>query len=498
MKTIILLADSVNRRCLSTYGNTCIHTPNLERLGRRSHVFENHWTGSAPCMPARRDIFTGRLSFLERGWGPLEAFDEPLTELLRKNGVRSHMVSDHYHYLEYGGEGYCQSFDSRLIHRGQEHDNIEWPAPDEGVIPHKGMMSPYYTANRGRFVEESDFTSPKTYRSAAEWLHRHGNEDDFLLWVEGFDPHEPFDTPDEYLKMYDDIYSGPLFIWPEYAPFEGTAEELRHIRARYAATLTMTDRWIGRILDVCDELSLWNDTMIIFTTDHGYMLGEHGFMAKNYMPAYNEVFHIPLMIHRPGQHTEHRSGALTQNIDLFPTIASFHGVDSSMYRNPIHGRDLTPLLDGSEQSVREAVVFGIFGKSVNLCDGRYTYFKAPVGDDNTPLNLYMSMPTTIKQRIGGPWIDDPTRIEMGRFLRWTEFPVYRIPADAFQFRNSTQSTRGRNPYNRRDYVFDLDTDYAQTRNVCDSALSAALDEVLIAAMKAHDSPPEQFQRLGLA
>jgi arylsulfatase A-like enzyme len=379
-------------------------------------------------MPARRDMLTGRLNFLERNRGPVEPFDVSLPELLRKKSVRSHMITDHYHYLELGGEGYCQAFDTWECFRGQEHDCLEWANTRYSPPPHRGHYDRYYHVNRKQFKVEKDFTTPKTFQAAAEWLERHGDEDDFLLWIEGFDPHEPFDTPKEFLEMYGDSYEGDEFIWPEYAPFDGSEEELKHIRNRYAATLTMTDRWIGKILDICDKRNLWEDTLIVFTTDHGYMLGEHGFMAKNYMPAYNEVFHIPLFVHAPGQKTEKRIHALTQNIDLYPTIAHHHGIERDEIEIPLHGKNLLPVMNGCIDSVREYVLYGIFGKSMNITDGRYTYFKSPADADNKPLNIYTAMPTTLRQYFGGDHISDYDAIGCGKFLPWTRFPVYSILA----------------------------------------------------------------------
>lgn len=497
MRTIVFLSDTMNRRFLSVYGNTDVHTPNLERLAERSHVFENHWTGSAPCMPARRDLLTGRLGFLERNWGPIEAFDQTLPEVLQSCGVRSHITTDHYHYGELGGEGYCQSFTTWQLQRGQEHDNLEWMEHPYREPHHIGKTSEYHQKNQQSLRNEADYPSPKTYKSGAEWLERHGDEDDYLLWIEGFDPHEPFDVPESYLTLYDDDYDGDTFDWPPYEPFSGTPEELKHIRNRYKATLTMTDYWIGRVLDVCDRMNLWEDTMIVFTTDHGYMLGEHGLMAKNYMQGYNEIYHIPMMIHLPGQREEHRVGALTQNIDLFPTICEHFEVPESAIKNPIHGKSLKPLMDGERDSVREGVLYGVYGKSVNMCDGRYTYFRAPRREDNSPLNIYTSMPTTLKQFIGRASITDIHAVEADRFLRWTDFPVYRIPAATFQYTDKTQDFSSRTEYHDRDYLFDLESDYAQMENLTDETIHSRMVDLMKQLLLEHDAPDEQFERLGL-
>lgn len=104
MKAILVVFDSLNRRSLGCYGGGS--TPNFDRLARRGVTFDNHYVGSLPCMPARRDMQTGRLSFLHRGWGPLEPFDNSFPAILSADGFYTHLVTDHYHYWEDGGATY--------------------------------------------------------------------------------------------------------------------------------------------------------------------------------------------------------------------------------------------------------------------------------------------------------------------------------------------------------------------------------------------------------
>jgi arylsulfatase A-like enzyme len=106
MKAVFVLFDSLNRHVLAPYGGTRASTPNFARLAERTATFERHYVGSLPCMPARRDMQTGRLSFLHRSWGPLEPFDNSFPELLRRAGTYSHLVTDHFHYFEDGGATY--------------------------------------------------------------------------------------------------------------------------------------------------------------------------------------------------------------------------------------------------------------------------------------------------------------------------------------------------------------------------------------------------------
>ncbi len=496
MKAIVILADTVNRHCLNAYASTRVHTPHLDRLQKRSVVFDSHWAGSLPCMPARRDLLTGRLHFLERNWGPIEPFDDTLPRVLGRAGVYSHMVTDHYHYLETGGENYCQQFDTWECFRGQELDPLVSRVAKPDAPPHLGKYSGQYELNRSGFKAEKDYTTPRTLAAACDWLENNRDADDFLLWVECFDPHEPFDLPREYLDLYRDAYKGPLYYWPEYGPADVPEEALRHIRNRYAGLLTMTDRWIGKLLDVLDRQDRWEDTMVIFTTDHGYLLGEHQLMAKNYMPVYNEIARIPLMIHLPNDEgAGKRIAALTQTTDLFPTLLEHFKAGASV--NPIHGQSLLPLMKGSKAAVREALLYGYFGKNINVTDGRYTYFRASVREDNTPLNIYTAMPTTLYHYYGLDHLADPGKIEGGQWLKWTDHPVWRIPGQIVRLADQTQSFMTNGAYIQRSLLYDIRSDDGQQVPLNDKMKESDYAGLLREQLRRHDAPDEQYDRMGL-
>lgn len=498
MKTIVILMDSLNRRFLPAYGNTWVRTPNIDRLAARSCVFDNHFVGSAPCMPARHDLLTGRIDFLERNWAPVQPFDCTLPYILRKHGFFSHMTTDHYHYFHLGGENYHAVFDSWDLIRGQETD--VW-ASNLGALPerdHYGQDEAQYRYNRMRFCDESEYPSPKTLRHAAEWVEEHHEDDNWFLLVDSFDPHEPFDYPDEDAAEYPDDYQDKLYYWPEYADSsQATEEAVEHLRRRYATLITMSDRWLGRMLDVLDRHGLWEDTMVVLTTDHGIMLGEKQFMAKNYMPCYNEIYQIPMMISLPGMTHTTRCSALTQNIDLMPTVLDFFGIGQEDCWHPLHGESLLPLISGEQEAVHDTVIYGVFGRQVNLCDGRYTYFRSAVRPDNQPLCLYTAMPTTIWHYWDQDHLTDISSIQAGPFLSYTEYPVFRIPNTITKFANASQDFAERYEVVGQSILFDLQHDPQQEHPLDDPALEQQMCMKLAQAMKRHDSPEEQYIRLGL-
>jgi len=488
MKTIFIVLDTVRRDYLTAYGNDWVHTPALTRLAKRGVTFDNHWVGSLPCMPARREFMTGRHNFIYRSWGPIEPFDDILPRELRKQGVFSHLLTDHFHYFELGSENYHTGFDTWEFFRGQEHD--AWVSlVDRMALPeHLGQLSQKNWHNRSRQVQEEEFSGPRTVQSAIEWLETNGRSDDWFLQVELFDPHEPFYCTDKYREMYGDTWNGPLFDWPSYDVVSESPEAVVHIRKCYAGLLTMTDFWLGKLLDRLDELGLWEETLVVFTTDHGTMLGEHDYWMKNFMPLFNEIVRIPLIVHFPSdQKAGTRVGALTQTIDLMPTFLDYHGCPIPPH---VYGRSLRSTLEGRE--IRQDCIFGYFGKATNITDGRYVYFRNPVRDDGGPLYEYTAMP------VGGlnRWYPRELygKVEMGRYFSHTyNLPLYKIPAKG----QAPRHTRRGESYVGRHQLYDLQADPGQLAPVEDRQPEARMAERIAAHLKAHEAPKEQYTRLGL-
>ncbi|MBT3320610.1 MAG: sulfatase [Clostridia bacterium] len=496
MKLITVLLDSLNRHALTTYNKeTWVKTPNIDRLSHESIVFDNHWIGSAPCMPARRDFFTGRMNFLERCWGPIEPFDITLQEVLRRNDIFCHVTTDHTHYVEPGGENYIQSFNTWEMHRGQEYDpwvsRVTPPSlPDE----YYGQASKQYELNRAMFKTEADYPTPKTFASACQWLKDNKDEDDYYLHVEGFDPHEPFDCPDEYLDLYDDDYCGLRYEWSGYAPVKEPQAATEHLRKRYAGTLTMTDRWVGKLIETLKDTGLWEDTLLIFTTDHGHLLGEHNWVGKNIMHFYNELSHIPLMIHMPGHKMAgKRVNAITQTIDIMPTILDFFNIEIP---DSVQGKSLRGLIEGKDMKIRDDALFGMHGKAVNIFDGRYTYFRGPANENNEPCFNYCAMPITSWRFIGKNCME---KIEVGRFLDYTDYPVFKIPSN--EYSKEQRKDLDWNPMDISHIIgcllFDNKEDYKQQKPIKDLDLESIMIDKLIAAMEEFKAPKEQYERLGL-
>ena len=122
MRAVMLMFDTLSRAYVSPYGSDAALTPNFARLAEHCCTFDRFYGGSMPCMPARRELHTGRYNFLHRSWGPLEPFDYSCFQALNAAGVYAHLITDHSHYWEDGGATYHNRYSSWEGFRGQEGD----------------------------------------------------------------------------------------------------------------------------------------------------------------------------------------------------------------------------------------------------------------------------------------------------------------------------------------------------------------------------------------
>lgn len=493
---VVVLFDSLNRHMLGAYGGREFETPNLDRFARRAVRFDRHYTGSLPCMPARHDILCGALDFPWRCWGSVEIWEDAITYALRKAGVATQLISDHPHLFEAGGENYHIDFGAWAYERGHESDAWKLrPDASWAGAPSFGRGHMPYDNSRGHFRGEADFPGPRTMQAAADWLDAHaGAFERFLLFVDEFDPHEPFDTPEPWAGKYDPQWEGPHLVWPPYmqgAVAQGVldARQARQLRSCYGAKLSMIDHWFGRVLDAMDRHALWDDTLFIVCTDHGHYLGEKDIWGKPAVPVFNPLGHIPLLVHHPEVAPGARS-ALSTGVDLFATIAEVFGVE---VRQRTHGVSLLPVLRGQAAQVRDHVLTGVWGREVCLVTPRHKYVRAPAAA-NAPLsmlsNRWSTMPTIVMDRdLALPLPDGRAFLDR---MPGSEVPVIHQPyaaGDAVPF--WARARFGGN------HVYDLDADPAEEANLAGTAVEEALAGKLRAVLAQVGVPQAQFARLGL-
>ena len=377
-----------------------VPTPNLDRLAARGTVFERAYAGSTPCMPARRDVYTGRYEFLERGWGPLEEGDLDLPSLLSPphihpisaygpDDVVSYFISDHKNMWCAGSGNYHFGFSGFEFIRGQQEDpwattsdRFHCPPPD---LPTKLER---YWRNKHRFGDrEQDMPVARTFRTAAEWLRRNAGHRSFYLHIDEFDPHEPWDPPEEILRQFDPrgYYTADWSSHPPYAKWDDhmEEEELRSFQARYAGKVVLADRWLGQVLDAMDKLDLWRNTMVIVHTDHGTFNGDHGRIGKLQTHEFAAKNMIPFIVYHPELGHGERRRQLVQNVDIYATVLAAFGRELPEGR---HGVNLLPVLADPAAPTRDYAIAGQFARSATVTDGRWTLHQGP--DPEQPLYWY--------------------------------------------------------------------------------------------------------------
>lgn len=498
MKAIMVMFDSLRRDLLSCNGGP-IPTPNFERLCTRAATFDRSYVGSLPCMPARRELHTGRYNMLHRDWGPIEPFDDSMPQILKQHGIHTHLTTDHYHYIEDGGCTYHSRYSTWECYRGHESDT--WiadlsPKPTEfapslmdaeqatGTLRAMRKKGGWQNAaNRTRLKTNADYPMHETFDNGLDFLDRNGKYDNWFLQIETFDPHEPFNSPKDFESRYFSPDETDLPDWPPYGKNNVDDTAVRKMREKYFALTEFCDQQLGRVLDKMDELELWKDTMLIVNTDHGFFLAEHGWWGKGPMPNYEELVHTPLWIWDPRCGAANvRRKALVQTIDLAPTLLDFFGVEipKDMKGKPLGGAcaDDTP--------VRKYAMLGYHGAPLSVTDGDTILMRA-VQDYSTPVYEYTHMPTHMRAMFSMEEMKTMTVHPGFSFTKGA--PVMKIAC--------TPNPRFTNAQGGKDLMFDLVNDPHQNAPIEDEGKKAELLCAMQAIFEENEAPQEAYARYGL-
>jgi len=496
LKTVFILFDSLNRQALSCFNDRAHPTPSFDSLAACGTSYHNHYVGSLPCMPARRDLLTGRLNFLHRSWGPIEPYDQCFPDTLRQAGIYTHLISDHYHYWEEGGCGYHNRYSSAEFVRGQERDL--WKAMV--CSPEQKFREKYHPmladvarrhpnmVNREYIKDEADYPISRCVDLGLEFLRHNHAADNWLLQLELFDPHEPFTAPARFRQSLPTDYQGPVLDWPIYDRLDLTQPEADELRANYQAIVAMCDEQLGKILNCFDELDLWQDTAIILTTDHGFLLGEHEWWGKNRMPVLDPIARVPLTIYHPQARANAgaQESQLTQCLDVTATLLDIHGCADLQQTE---GRSLLP---DTVSGARDYALYGIFGGALNITDGRYSYFRYPVDTSHSTLFEYTLMPVHPASYFT---VDEFEQATLTRAFDFTRgYPLLKIPATQNAKRPPMQ---GGALDDAQTVLYDLKNDPQQLTPLHDTVIEQRMIGALRELMHKNQAPAELYQRFGL-
>jgi len=386
LNIVLLMSDTFRFDNLEDAAEMPVRTPCLDAFRKRAVLLSQFYVSSFPTIPHRTDMTSGRMGW---PWYPWQRREQStanhLPAILSQAGYVSQLICDCPHLFKFGFDG---GFSAAYALRGQEAD-LYFLRMNHEI---KEVMPPEKTRSSLHFLKrnlpdlsrwqnpdwegEEDRFPPRTAHTAVRWLEENYQYRPFFLWVDFFDPHEPWDPPEYMVKRYDPDYTGCPMVHPNYGKASDfSAAELRNLRAHYCAEAELADRWIGRVLDKIDDLQLWDNTIVIFASDHGMSLGEHNRTGKSninnqddrFWPLYPELTHIPLMVAAPGITGGGSVDAMLQPIDMLPTMTDLAGIDVET-PEPVHGRSFAPLLRGERmEEPREYVVSGGF---LRMRDGK--------------------------------------------------------------------------------------------------------------------------------
>ncbi len=412
MNVVVVVCNSLHLGFLGAYGNAWIDTPNLDRLAAEGIVFDHHFPENLTTLPTRRSWWTGRYGFAheEQGWTPLRPDERILPDFLWDQGVHTALISD-VPLLREAGLGYGRGFDDVIWVRGQGYDPLivpgdprvkhvslekepglrlppeddpdreHWKARWEQYLRNQSVLSALGGENRGAM---------RTIKKAIEWLERRGAKPEpFVLWLDLFSPHGPWDVPAPFREQYvtvepDEFETGEegelvedpadssgdeididavatLIDVPAGAVGDVLTEaELFLLRRTYAGNVAYVDHCLGELFREMRRQGRMEDTYVIFTSDQGEPLGEHGIVRRFRPWLYEELIHTPLVIRLPGgRRGGNRHQALVQTVDLLPTIVSALGLEPISGDEMPHGHDLLPLIRGEIGKVRDYACLGM-------------------------------------------------------------------------------------------------------------------------------------------
>lgn len=382
-RVLLITSDQQRWDTLPCYGLDFMHTPNLDRLAREGQVFRYAFTPSPVCQPARASLMTGLDPLTHRVlnngcWYP------PQTPVwVREVGAAGYRTAaiGKMHFYPWNNWG---GFQDRIIAEDKRHyyrrDDYTLWLEAHGYRRLHPLNHPGYAEGLGAYASP---LPPELHIDSyigdrgAEWLRAHAHEP-FFAWVSFNSPHDPYDPPEDLAGLYRDAPLPPAVGFPGELDTKPEAQRrareraganpvylldfnrldhrlVRHLRAHYLATVTLIDRQVGKLLGALEDAGVLDETLVIFTSDHGDALSDHGLVYKSFF--YECMVRVPLLVRGPGVPAGVQSDALVDLLDLVPAILRHLGI---RFEGPVQGQDLTPLFTDPAAPHRDAV-FSVVG-----------------------------------------------------------------------------------------------------------------------------------------
>jgi arylsulfatase A-like enzyme len=384
LNVLLIVTDSTRRDFVSVYdGDKLAHTPNLDALAKQGLLFNRAVPEAMPTVAVRRALLTGTRSFPFRdwkvapklpqfpGWSPIPPYKRIFTEFMDDAGIETAYVTDNpfligprfarfRRTLDISSPIYEQG-EYRVWNVGVDKDRVasrqqieNYLLPALAGTEAEKRIEENVGFNKGR--SGAELSGARVLKAGMKTLRELKDKQPFFLGVDAFDPHEAWNVPTTF-KLRFKQHDGVEPILPFKTPYskvedlEVTEEQVQQVRELYAGELTYIDAWIGRLLNLLDDLGLAENTVVYYLSDHGILLGEHGLMGKANSMLGKEIHSVPYMIRHPdGKRAGETSDYFVSTHDVAPTILSFQGLTVP---GRMEGEDLTVMFDGADPPERD-------------------------------------------------------------------------------------------------------------------------------------------------
>jgi arylsulfatase A-like enzyme len=401
LNVLLIVTDSTRRDFVSIYdGDKLAKTPNLDALGKEGLVFDRAVPEAMPTVAVRRALLTGTRSFPFRdwkvtpklpqfpGWSAIPSYKRIFTEFLGDAGIETAYVTDNPFLIGPRFERFRGTLGTEKSIYGQAEYRVWNIGVDKNKVASRAQIENYLLPalqgteaeerikenvgyNRGRKGDQ--LSGARVLKAGMEVLRELKDKQPFFLGVDAFDPHEAWNEPQAY-KLRFPPHHGVEPILPFKTPnskvesLDVTQEQIERVRELYAGELTYIDAWIGRLLNLLDDLGLADNTVVYYLSDHGILLGEHGILGKDGSMLGKEIHSVPYMIRHPsGKRAGERSEYFVSTHDVAPTILSFQGLTVP---GKMEGEDLGVMFEGADPPERDHWTTA-YSANVAAGDGRW-------------------------------------------------------------------------------------------------------------------------------
>ena len=404
MNLICIMLDSFRQDHIGAYHHGTgpfphippCETPNLDKFAESAVVFENAYPDGLPTIPVRTCLMTGQRTLPFRPWQALTPEDVSVADFLSGEGYVCGLVSDCYHYRA-PDMNFHRNYHAYRWVRGQEYDayssaptrrNIDDYVNDSYDAMWRARIG-QFLANTDDFASESDWFPAKVTAEAVNWLRANRSHKNLFMWVDYFEPHEPWDPPARFDKYTAPGYTGKRLIMPQggLASNWANEDEIRFIQGMYAGEASFVDHNLGPLFATLEEQGYYEDSIIFVVADHGHPLCDHGKFLKGADRMYSELLKVPFMVRLPGgRNGGLRTEALVQFQDALPSLLDAMGLGNNI--SAMHGKSFRAVLEGDTGRYHDSIITG-YKEGADRCvrDETWSYISRPASEPDELYNL---------------------------------------------------------------------------------------------------------------